>query len=90
MLKSKNNIDKILSAGGPKLNIKKLTALVDRLQYEGGGKVVDIRSFMKLRKPRIKKINLADAFELDKTVASLTNEEIEIVNDMLRRSLRKD
>ena len=52
--------------------------------------MVDIRSFLKLRKPRIKKINLADAFELDKTVASLTNEEIEIVNDMLRRSLKKD
>ena len=89
-MKTKNNIEKILPPGGPKVDVKKLAALVDRLQYEGGGKVVDIKSFMKLRKPRIKKINLADAFELDKTVASLTNEEIEIVNDMLRRSLKKD
>ena len=44
---------------------------------------------LKLKEPEIKKINLADYFEFGKTVASLTDAEKEVVNQMLQMSLGK-
>jgi hypothetical protein len=41
------------------------------------------------KEPEIKKINLADYFEFGKTVASLTDAEKEVVNQMLQMSLGK-
>ena len=61
-----------------------------RVKFKDGKRVVDIRSYSKLKEPEIKKINLADYFEFGKTVASLTDAEKQVVNDMLRMSLGKD
>ena len=58
--------------------------------FAGGGKVVDIRSYFKQKEPEVKKINLADYFELGKTVASLTEDEKDVVNRLLKMSLGKE
>ena len=60
-----------------------------RVKLKDGKRVVDIRSYSKLKEPEIKKINLADYFEFGKTVASLTDAEKEVVNQMLQMSLGK-
>jgi len=60
-----------------------------RIKLKDGKRVVDIRSYSKLKEPEIKKINLADYFEFGKTVASLTDAEKEVVNQMLQMSLGK-
>jgi len=60
-----------------------------RVKFKDGKRVVDIRSYSKLKEPEIKKINLADYFEFGKTVASLTDAEKEVVNQMLQMSLGK-
>jgi len=67
----------------------KPTEYFKRIELRSGGKVVDIRSYSKLKEPEIKKINLADYFEFGKTVASLTDAEKEVVNQMLQMSLGK-
>ena len=67
----------------------KPTDYFKRIELKSGGKVVDIRSYSKLKEPEIKKINLADYFEFGKTVASLTDAEKEVVNQMLQMSLGK-
>jgi len=67
----------------------KPTEYFKRIELKSGGKVVDIRSYSKLKEPEIKKINLADYFEFGKTVASLTDAEKEVVNQMLQMSLGK-
>ena len=67
----------------------KPTEYFKRIELKSGGKVVDIRSYSKLKEPEIKKINLADYFEFGKTVASLTDAEKEVVNKMLQMSLGK-
>ena len=67
----------------------KPTEYFKRIELKSGGKVVDIRSYSKLKEPKIKKINLADYFEFGKTVASLTDAEKEVVNQMLQMSLGK-
>jgi len=58
-----------------------------RIQLAGGGKVI---KFSDYKKPKIKKINLSSLFEHAKTIASLTDAEREVVNDLLRRTLGKD
>ena len=45
---------------------------------------------MKLKEPRVKEINLASLFDHAKTISSLTDAEREVVNDLLRRSLKGD
>ena len=67
----------------------KPTDYFKRIELKSGGKVVDIRSYSKLKEPEIKEINLADYFEFGKTVASLTDAEKEVVNQMLQMSLGK-
>ena len=61
-----------------------------RIELSDGGKVVDIRQYFKSKEPNLKKINLADHFKFGKTVASLTEAEKEVVNNLLRMSLGKD
>ena len=68
----------------------KPTEYFKRIELKSGGKVVDIRSYSKLKEPEIKKINLADYFEFGKTVASLTDAEKEVVNNLLRLSMGKE
>jgi len=58
-----------------------------RIQLAEGGKVI---KFSDYKKPKIKKINLSSLFEHAKTIASLTDAEREVVNDLLRRTLGKD
>ena len=58
-----------------------------RITLAGGGKVI---KFSDYKKPKIKKINLSSLFEHAKTIASLTDAEREVVNDLLRKTLGKD
>ena len=58
-----------------------------RIKLGGGSKVI---KFSDYKKPKIKKINLSSLFEHAKTIASLTDAEREVVNDLLRRTLGKD
>jgi hypothetical protein len=58
-----------------------------RITLGSGGKVI---KFSDYKKPKIKKINLSSLFEHAKTIASLTDAEREVVNDLLRRTLGKD
>ena len=58
-----------------------------RIKLAEGGKVI---KFSDYKKPKIKKINLSSLFEHAKTIASLTDAEREVVNDLLRRTLGKD
>ena len=60
------------------------------LKLSDGGKVIDIRQYFKTKEPNIKKINLADHFKLNQTVADLSNSDIELVNRLLQMSLAKD
>ena len=61
-----------------------------RIKLNSGGKVISLRDYMRSKEPKVKKINLADYFEFGRTVASLTDAEKEVVNDLLSRSLGKD
>ena len=58
-----------------------------RITLSSGGKVI---KFSDYKKPKIKKINLSSLFEHAKTIASLTDAEREVVNDLLRKTLGKD
>ena len=58
-----------------------------RIQLAEGGKVI---KFSDYKKPKIKKLNLSSLFEHAKTIASLTDAEREVVNDILRRTLGRD
>ena len=55
-----------------------------------GGKVVDFLSYLKSKeKPRIKRINL-DAAAPGKAISNLTESELAVVRDLLRRSFGKE
>ena len=58
-----------------------------RIKLAEGGKVI---KFSDYKKPKIKKLNLSSLFEHAKTIASLTDAEREVVNDLLRRTLGRD
>ena len=58
-----------------------------RIELRSGGRVI---KFSDYKKPKIKKINLSSLFEHAKTIASLTDAEREVVNDLLRKTLGKD
>ena len=59
-----------------------------RLLLKDGGKVIDFLKFAKSKEPRVKKIDLASQFTPGKTLASLTDSERDLVNDLLRRTLK--
>ena len=63
---------------------------VKRISLESGGKVIDLARYRKGKEPEIKKINLADYFELGKTVSSLSDKDRALVNKLLRMSLGKE
>ena len=51
------------------------------------GNVVELSKYSKTKeKPKIKKLNLADHFELGKTVASLTDADKDVVRNLLKMS----
>jgi len=60
------------------------------LKLSDGGKVIDIRQYFKTKEPNIKKINLADHFKLNQTVADLSDSDVELVNRLLQMTLGKD
>ena len=62
-----------------------------RLKYAGGGKVIQFPvDLTKYREPKYKKINISAGFGKDKTVASLTDDERDVVERLLRMSLGKE
>jgi len=56
-----------------------------RLTYNDGGKVVDFLSYAKMKKPKVKEINLAQG-DFEKTVADVTPEDREVIKQLLRLS----
>ena len=61
-----------------------------RLELANGGKVIDFSKYKKSKNPKIKKLDLASAFDHAKTISSLTDDERDLVIRMLRMSLGKD
>ena len=61
-----------------------------RIKLGDGGKIISLSEYRKSKEPKIKKINLSSLFDHARTIASLTEAEREMVNDLLRRSLGKD
>ena len=62
-----------------------------RLEYAGGGKVIKFpMDYTKYREPNYKEINLSAGFGKDKTIASLTKDERDLVNRLLKMSLGKE
>jgi hypothetical protein len=68
----------------------KPTDYFKRIKLKDGKRVVDIRSYSKLKEPKIKELDLASYFDFGRTVSSLTDAEKEVVNDLLRMSLGKE
>ena len=60
-----------------------------RMELSGGGKVIKFSDYKDPIK-KVKDIDLASLFTPSKTLASLTEAEKEVVNDLLRRTLGKD
>ena len=61
-----------------------------RIELKEGGKVYFLSDYIKPKSPRVKKIDLGSLFEYGKTISSLTEAGREVVNDLLRRSLKGD
>jgi len=61
-----------------------------RIELKEGGKVYFLSDYIKPKTPRVKQIDLASLFEYGKTISSLTDAEREVVNDLLKRSLKGD
>ena len=61
----------------------------ERLSLNDGGKVISFNEYAK-KKPKVKKINLADHFKLNQTVAELSDADVDIVNRLLKMSLGKE
>ena len=61
-----------------------------RLELANGGKVIDFSKYKKSKNPKIKKLDLASAFDHAKTISSLTDDERDLVVRMLRMSLGKE
>lgn len=61
-----------------------------RIELKEGGRIYTLSDYRKLKEPKVKEINLASLFDHAKTISSLTEAEREVVNDLLRRSLKGD
>ena len=62
-----------------------------RLGLKGGGRVIDLSKYRKLKKPvRVKNIALTTALENAKTIKSLSSDDLNLVNRLLRISLEKE
>ena len=65
--------------------------MIIRLSLKDGGDVVDLSKYRKMKEPvEVKKIDLASLFTPGKTLASLTDKEKDVVNQMLRLTLGKE
>jgi len=61
-----------------------------KLELSGGGKVISITDYLKHKeRPRIKRLNL-DSVAPNKAISNLTDAEIEVVRDLLRRSFSQE
>ena len=67
----------------------KPTEYYKRIELKDGGKVILFSDYFKSKEPKIKDIDLASHFKFGKTIASLTDAEREVVNQLLRMSLGK-
>ena len=65
--------------------------MIIRLSLKDGGDVVDLSKYRKMKEPvEVKQIDLASLFTPGKTLASLTDKEKDVVNQMLRLTLGKE
>ena len=58
-----------------------------RIELKEGGRVYTLSDYRKSKEPKVKEINLSSLFEHARTIASLTQAERELVNDLLRKTL---
>ena len=62
-----------------------------RIPLKEGSKVIDFAKYAKMKEPKVKKLNLASLFaDHAKTMASLSPQERDAVNDLLRRTFKRD
>lgn len=62
-----------------------------RLGLKGGGSVIDLSKYRKSKEPvRVKNIALTTALENAKTIKSLSSDDLNLVNRLLRISLEKE
>jgi len=62
-----------------------------RLGLKGGGSVIDLSKYRKSKEPvRVKNIALTAALENAKTIKSLSSDDLNLVNRLLRISLEKE
>ena len=60
---------------------------IRRVQMSSGGKIIDFAKFRKSKDPKVKEIDLASLFTPGKTLASLTEDERDKVNLLLKMTL---
>ena len=62
-----------------------------RLGLKGGGRVIDLSKYRKSKEPvRVKNLALTAALENAKTIKSLSSDDLNLVNRLLRISLEKE
>ena len=60
-----------------------------RISMDKGGKVINFIDYAKMKEPKVKKLDLASLFaDHEKTIASLTPQERDAVNDLLKRTMK--
>ena len=60
-----------------------------RISMDNGGKVINFIDYAKMKEPKVKKLDLASLFaDHAKTIASLTPQERDAVNDLLKRTMK--
>ena len=60
-----------------------------RISMDKGGKVINFIDYAKMKEPKVKKLDLASLFaDQAKTIASLTPQERDAVNDLLKRTMK--
>ena len=60
-----------------------------RISLDKGGKVINFADYAKMKEPKVKELNLASLFaDHAKTIASLTPQERDAVNDLLKRTMK--
>ena len=65
--------------------------MIIRLSLSDGGSVIDLSKYRKSKEPiKIKEIDLASLFTPGRTLASLSDKEKDVVNQLLRMTLGKD
>ena len=83
----KNNIEKVLPANGDLSEIEDFMNAIRRIPMETGGKVIDFAKYAKADDSKIRELDLASLFTPGKTLASLTKDERDAVNNLLRMTL---